>query len=44
MPDVKLSARERLLAAARDLFYAEGVQTVGIDRVIEHSTPQAAAR
>ena len=35
--DVKQSARERLLAAANDLFYAEGVQTVGIDRVIEHA-------
>ena len=33
----KASARERLLAAADDLFYAEGVQTVGIDRVIEHA-------
>jgi AcrR family transcriptional regulator len=30
-----LSARERLLAAASELFYAEGVHTVGIDRVIE---------
>jgi AcrR family transcriptional regulator len=30
-------ARERLLAAADQLFYAEGVQTVGIDRVIEHA-------
>jgi AcrR family transcriptional regulator len=29
------SARERLLAAANELFYAEGVHTVGIDRVIE---------
>jgi AcrR family transcriptional regulator len=29
------SARERLLAAADELFYAEGVHTVGIDRVIE---------
>jgi AcrR family transcriptional regulator len=35
--DTKLSARERLLAAADELFYAEGVQTVGIDRVIEHA-------
>lgn len=34
---VKGSARERLLAAACDLFYAEGVQTVGIDRVIERA-------
>src|SRR6201989_1465341 len=31
------SARERLLEAATDLFYAEGVHTVGIDRVIEHA-------
>jgi AcrR family transcriptional regulator len=30
-------ARERLLAAAHELFYAEGVQTVGIDRVIERA-------
>ncbi len=30
-----LTARERLLAAANELFYAEGVHTVGIDRVIE---------
>jgi AcrR family transcriptional regulator len=29
-----LSARERLLAAADDLFYREGVNSVGIDRVI----------
>ncbi|MDX6287145.1 MAG: hypothetical protein QOG53_2630 [Frankiales bacterium] len=33
----KGSARERLLAAANELFYDEGVQTVGIDRVIEHA-------
>jgi AcrR family transcriptional regulator len=32
---VRKSARERLLEAANELFYAEGVQTVGIDRVIE---------
>ena len=31
------SARERLLASANELFYAGGVQTVGIDRVIEHA-------
>jgi AcrR family transcriptional regulator len=31
------SARARLLAAASELFYAEGVQSVGIDRVIEHA-------
>lgn len=30
-------ARERLLAAADELFYAEGVHTVGIDRVIERA-------
>ncbi len=33
----KQSARERLLAAANELFYAEGVQSVGIDRIIEHA-------
>src|ERR1700727_2176379 len=31
------SARQRLLAAANELFYAEGVQTVGIDRVVERA-------
>lgn len=31
------SARERLLAAARELFYKEGINNVGIDRVIEHA-------
>ncbi|MGW1208369.1 TetR/AcrR family transcriptional regulator [Streptomyces sp. NPDC002499] len=31
------TARERLLSAAGELFYAEGVQTVGIDRIIEHA-------
>jgi len=31
------SARERLLASANELFYEEGVHTVGIDRVIEHA-------
>jgi AcrR family transcriptional regulator len=30
-------ARERLLAAADRLFYAEGVHTVGIDRIIEEA-------
>jgi AcrR family transcriptional regulator len=33
----KPTARERLLAAADELFYAEGVHTVGIDRVIERA-------
>jgi len=31
------TARERLLAAASELFYDEGVHTVGIDRVIERA-------
>jgi AcrR family transcriptional regulator len=31
------SARERLLAAADELFYAEGIHTVGIDRIIERA-------
>ena len=35
--DTKRSPRERLLEAARELFYAEGVHTVGIDRVIERA-------
>lgn len=33
----KMSARERLLAAANELFYEEGVHSVGIDRVIERA-------
>jgi AcrR family transcriptional regulator len=35
-PD-RASARERLLAAADELFYEEGIHTVGIDRVIERA-------
>ena len=31
------SARERLLDAANELFYDEGIQTVGIDRIIERA-------
>jgi AcrR family transcriptional regulator len=31
----RVSVRERLLAAADELFYAQGVHSVGIDRVIE---------
>jgi AcrR family transcriptional regulator len=31
------SARDRLLAAAHELFYQEGINNVGIDRVIEHA-------
>jgi AcrR family transcriptional regulator len=34
---MKRSPRERLLDAASELFYAEGVQSVGIDRVIERA-------
>jgi AcrR family transcriptional regulator len=33
----KQSARERLLAAADDLFYREGVQSVGVDRVVQQA-------
>jgi AcrR family transcriptional regulator len=35
--EARRSPRERLLEAARELFYAEGVQSVGIDRVIERA-------
>jgi AcrR family transcriptional regulator len=31
------SVRERLLKAADDLFYPDGVHTVGIDRILEHA-------
>src|SRR6478609_9372006 len=34
---VRRPARERLLAAAEELFYQEGVQSVGIDRIIERA-------
>jgi AcrR family transcriptional regulator len=37
METTKRSPRERLLQAAGELFYAEGIQSVGIDRVIEHA-------
>ncbi len=32
-----LTVRERLLAAADELFYCEGVRSVGIDRIIERA-------
>jgi len=32
---LKPTARARLLAAADELFYSEGIQTVGVDRVVE---------
>jgi len=35
--ELRRSPRERLLQSARELFYAEGVHKVGIDRVIEHA-------
>jgi AcrR family transcriptional regulator len=35
--DARESGRDRLLAAANELFYAEGIQSVGIDRIIEHA-------
>ena len=37
MSSKRPSARERLLDAADRLFYAEGVHTVGIDRIIEEA-------
>jgi AcrR family transcriptional regulator len=37
MSETRRSPRERLLDAANELFYAEGVQSVGIDRIIEHA-------
>lgn len=33
----RLPARERLLAAADDLFYSEGVHVVGVDRIAERA-------
>ena len=35
--DDRRGARERLLEAASRLFYAEGVHTVGVDRIIEEA-------
>lgn len=36
-PTSRVSARDRLLATAGDLFYAHGIHAVGIDRVIAES-------
>ncbi len=36
-PPGRPSARERLLSAADELFYEEGINSVGIDRVIERA-------
>jgi AcrR family transcriptional regulator len=33
----RTSARDRLLAAADELFYAEGVHVVGVDRIVERA-------
>jgi AcrR family transcriptional regulator len=33
----RASARQRLLAAADELFYAEGIRTVGVDRIVRHA-------
>ena len=35
--ELRRPPRERLLEAARELFYTEGIHTVGIDRVIERA-------
>jgi AcrR family transcriptional regulator len=36
-PVPRATARERLLAAADELFYENSINTVGIDRIIEHA-------
>src|SRR5277367_6499097 len=36
-PTRRTPARDRLVAAANELFYAEGIHTVGVDRIIEHA-------
>lgn len=36
-PTDKQSARERILSAANELFYREGIRAIGIDTVIEHA-------
>jgi AcrR family transcriptional regulator len=36
-PADRLPVRERLLAAADELFYRDGINNVGIDRVLEHA-------
>jgi AcrR family transcriptional regulator len=37
LSEPRATARERLLAAADELFYENGINTVGIDRIIEHA-------
>ena len=36
-PPPRLSARDRLLAAADELFYSDGVHVVGVDRIVERA-------
>lgn len=37
-PTIELSARERILLTAHDLFYRDGVRATGIDKVIAEAT------
>ncbi|WNC94639.1 TetR/AcrR family transcriptional regulator [Paraburkholderia sp. FT54] len=36
-PKGEMSARERILATASDLFYREGIRAIGVDTVVERS-------
>ena len=36
-PKGEVSARERILATASDLFYREGIRAIGVDTVVERS-------
>ena len=36
-PTGEVSARERILATASELFYREGIRVTGVDTVVEHS-------
>jgi AcrR family transcriptional regulator len=36
-PKVEVSARERILATAGELFYREGIRAIGVDTVVERS-------
>src|ERR1700723_4719254 len=36
-PKGELSARERILATANELFYREGIRAIGVDTVVERS-------
>ncbi len=37
MNDMTLSARDRILVTAHDLFYADGIRATGVDRIIAES-------